>query len=47
MDRRFFENDNLEDLSKDESPKSFQKIDEEDEVICGVMKRMIFHQKQI
>ena len=33
MDRRFFENDNLEDLSKDESPKSFQKIDEEDEVL--------------
>ena len=33
MDRRFFENDNVEDLSKNESPKSFQKIEEENEVL--------------
>ncbi len=33
MDRRFFENDNVEDLSKNESQKNFQKIDEEDEVL--------------
>lgn len=33
MDRRFFENDNVEDLSKNESPENFQKIDEEYEVL--------------
>ena len=33
MDRRFFENDNIEDLSQNKSPKNFQKIDEEDEVL--------------
>ncbi len=33
MDRRFFENDNIEDLSQNKSAKSFQKIDEEDEVL--------------
>lgn len=33
MDRRFFENDNVEDLSQNKSPKNFQKIDEEDELL--------------
>lgn len=33
MDRRFFENDNVEDLSKNESQESFQKIEEENEVL--------------
>lgn len=33
MDRRFFENDNIEDLTKNEGPENFQKIDEEEEVL--------------
>lgn len=33
MDRRFFENDNLEDLTKNESLENFQKIEDEDEVL--------------
>lgn len=31
MDRRFFENDNIDDLLNNESPENFQKIDEEDD----------------
>lgn len=33
MDRRFFENDNIEDLSKNEGPENFQKIEEGEEVL--------------
>ena len=48
MDRRFFENDNIEDLTNNEGPENFQKIEEEEEVlrkiIYGVMKKRIFHQ---
>ena len=33
MDRRFFENDNIEDLTNNEGPENFQKIEEEEEVL--------------